>query len=253
MDLGLKGKKVILTGGSRGIGRATLERFADEGADVGFCSRDPIDVARAKASLESMGVKVSAQALDMRDADAYRTWLKNTAESLGGVDIFIHNASAAGGFGAEEHWYNCFEMDLMGAVRGVETLEPYLEKSDAASVVFLGSTAATETFLVPQAFNAIKASLITYAKQLGQHWAGKGIRVNTVSPGPTYFQGGNWSQVEEHMKPLYDSILAQMPFGRYGKPDEIASAIVFLSSPASAYTTGTNLIVDGGFTKRVQY
>ena len=90
------------------------------------------------------------------------------------------------------------------------------------------------------------------AKQLGQHWAADGIRVNCVS-GPTYFEGGNWSLVETHMKPLFDSIQAQQPFGRFGNPEEIARAIVFLASPASSYTSGTNLVVDGGFTKRVQF
>jgi NAD(P)-dependent dehydrogenase (short-subunit alcohol dehydrogenase family) len=253
VDLGLKGKKVILTGGSRGIGRAIAELLADEGADIGFFSRDPKQVETAAAALKAKGVKVVAQALDMSDAAAYKRWLANTAEVLGGVDIFIHNASAAGGFGSEENWYKCFELDLMGAVRGCEALEPFLEKSKSPSVVFLGSTAATETFLVPQAFNAIKAALITYSKQLGQHWAGKGIRVNCVSPGPTYFDGGNWDTVKTHMKPLFDSMLGQMPFGRYGKPEEIAQAVVFLASQASGYTTGTNLVVDGGFTKRVQY
>lgn len=253
MNLGLKGKKVILTGGSRGIGRAIAELLAEEGADIGFFSRDPGQVATATAALESKGVKVVAQALDMTDPEAYKRWLTSTAEALGGVDIFIHNASAAGGFGPEEHWYKCFELDLMGAVRGCETLEPFLEKSKSPSVVFLASTAATETFLVPQAFNAIKAALITYSKQLGQHWSGKGIRVNCVSPGPTYFDGGNWDLVKTHMKPVFDNILTQMPFGRYGKPEEIAQAVVFLASQASSYTTGTNLVVDGGFTKRVQY
>lgn len=253
MELGLKGKKVILTGGSRGIGRATLEIFADEGADVGFFSRNPAQVAEATASLEAKGVKVSAQALDMSDTAAYKRWLTTTAEALGGVDIFIHNASAAGGFGPEEHWYKCFEIDLMGAVRGCETLAPFLEKSSAPAVVLLASTAATETFLVPQAFNSVKAAMITYAKQLGQFWSAKKIRVNCVSPGPTYFEGGNWSLVETHMKPLFDQINSQLPYGRFGKPDDIAKAIVFLASPASGYTTGTNLIVDGGFTKRVQY
>lgn len=253
MDLGLKGSKVIITGGSRGIGRATAELLATEGAHIGFFSRDSKQVAEATASLESKGVRVVSQALDMSDVGAYKKWLSTTAEALGGVDIFIHNASAAGGFGPEEHWYKCFELDLMGAVRGCEALEPFLEKSSKPSVVFLASTAATETFLVPQAFNAIKAAMITYAKQLGQHWASKRIRVNCVSPGPTYFQGGNWNLVETHMKPIFDNVLAQIPFGRYGSPDEIANAIAFLVSPASAYTTGTNVIVDGGFTKRVQY
>lgn len=253
MNLELKGKKVILTGGSRGIGRATLELFATAGADIGFFSRNPAQVEEAAAALRDKGVKVFAQALDMSDTAAYKTWLTATAEALGGVDIFVHNASAAGGFGSEEHWYNCFELDLMGAVRGCETLEPYLKKSTNPAVVMLGSTAATETFLAPQAFNALKAALITYAKQLGQHWAADGIRVNCVSPGPTYFEGGNWSLVETHMKPLFDSIQAQQPFGRFGNPEEIARAIVFLASPISSYTSGTNLVVDGGFTKRVQF
>lgn len=253
MNLELKGKKVILTGGSRGIGRATLELFADAGADIGFFSRNPAQVEEAAAALKDKGVKVIAQALDMTRAESYKAWLTATAEALGGVDIFVHNASAGGGFGNEAQWYNCFELDLMGAVRGCETLEPFLEKSSSPAVVFLGSTAATETFLAPPAFNAIKASLITYAKQVGQHWAAKGIRVNCVSPGPTYFDGGNWSLVETHMKPLFDTILSQQPTGRFGSPEEIAKAIVFLASPASSYTSGTNLVVDGGFTKRVQY
>ncbi len=253
MELGLKGKKVILTGGSRGIGRATLELFTEEGAHVGFFSRNPAQVAEASASLESKGVKVFAQALDMADTPAYKRWLSTTAEALGGVDIFVHNASAAGGFGPEEHWYKCFEIDLMGAVRGCETLQPFLEKSSAPSVVLLASTAATETFLAPQAFNSIKAAMITYAKQLGQFWAAKKIRVNCVSPGPTYFAGGNWNLVETQMKPLFDQVSSQLPYGRFGKPEDIAKAVVFLASPASGYTTGTNLVVDGGFTKRVQY
>ncbi|MCK8683286.1 SDR family NAD(P)-dependent oxidoreductase [Pseudomonas umsongensis] len=253
MNLELKGKKVILTGGSRGIGRATLDLFADAGADIGFFSRNAAQVEQASAQLRDKGVNVIAQALDMSDTAAYKAWLTSTAEALGGVDIFVHNASAAGGLGSEEHWYNCFELDLMGAVRGCETLEPYLKKSSSPAVVMLGSTAATETFLAPQAFNALKASLITYAKQLGQHWAASGIRVNCVSPGPTYFEGGNWSLVETHMKPLFDSIQAQQPSGRFGNPQEIARAIVFLASPASSYTNGTNLVVDGGFTKRVQF
>lgn len=253
MGYDLKGKNVIITGGSRGIGRATAELFASEGANIGFFSRNQEQVDEAAASLRAKGVKVVAQALDMSDAEAYKKWLTDTAEALGGVDIFVHNASAAGGFGGDEHWYNCLELDVLGAVRGCETLEPFLEKSSAPSVVFLASTAATETFMVPQAFNAMKAALITYGKQLGQHWAAKGIRVNCVSPGPTYFEGGNWNVVETHMKEVYDNVLAQQPFGRFGKPEEIANAIVFLASPASSFTTGTNLVVDGGFTKRVQY
>ena len=135
----------------------------------------------------------------------------------------------------------------------VETLTPYLEASGTGSIVMLSSTAALETFIAPNPFNAIKAALITYASQLSQAYAAKGIRVNTVSPGAVYYKGGNWEIIEEHMKPLYDATLAKMPTGRFGEPVEVAKAIVFVASPAVPYMTGANIVVDGGFTQRVQF
>lgn len=252
MDLGLKGLKAVITGGSRGIGRAAADIFADEGADVAICSRNAEQVEEAKAALSAKGVNAVGAAVDLNDKEAYAQWVADCAEQLGGIDIFVHNASAAGGMESEANWYNNFELDLMGAVRGCTAAKPFLDDSDNPAIVFLGSTAATETFLVPQAFNSIKAAMITYAKQLGQFWADERIRVNTVSPGPTYFEGGNWDIIKTHMKGLYDSTLEQIPWGRYGTPDEIAKAIVFLASPAASYITGANLVVDGGFTKRVQ-
>ena len=144
-------------------------------------------------------------------------------------------------------------MDLKGAAFAVETLTPYLEASGTGSIVMLASTAALETFIAPNPFNAIKAALITYASQLSQAYASKGIRVNTVSPGAIYYKGGNWEIIEEHMKPLFDGTLAKMPMGRFGEPVEVAKAIVFVASPAVPYMTGANIVVDGGFTQRVQF
>ena len=142
---------------------------------------------------------------------------------------------------------------LKGAAYAVETLTPYLEASGTGSIVMLSSTAALETFIAPNPFNAIKAALITYASQLSQAYAAKGIRVNTVSPGAIYYKGGNWEIIEEHMKPLFDGTLAKMPMGRFGEPVEVAKAIVFVASPAVPYMTGANIVVDGGFTQRVQF
>ncbi|MFN3424107.1 MAG: SDR family NAD(P)-dependent oxidoreductase [Novosphingobium meiothermophilum] len=253
MDLGLKGKKVILTGGSRGIGRAAVEIFAAEGADVAFCSRNPEQVAETAASLEKHGGKVFGSAFDM-DAghDAYRAWLKDAAEKLGGCDIFVPMISTSGS-GATGDWQKGLDHDIMGSVIGVEVLEPYLEKSDAASVVITASTAGLETFIVPQGYNALKGALIVYAGQLSQALGPKGIRVNTVSPGPIKFAGGNWDVIETAAPDLYKSVEAGFALGRFGGPEEVARAVVFLASPASSYTTGTNLVVDGGFTKRVQF
>lgn len=252
MDLGLKGKKVILTGGSRGIGRAALECFAEEGCDVAFFSRNADQVAETVASLSRHGGKVVGESFDMSDLEAYPGWLTSAAEKLGGCDIFVPGASASGS-GATGDWDACFNADIKGTVIGCEALEPWLEKSGTGSVVMMSSTAATETFLMPQAFNAIKAALLTYAKQLGQAWGPKGIRVNAVSPGPIAFPGGNWEAIKGMMPELYDATAAQFALGRWGGPEEVAKTIVFLASPASSYTTGTNVVIDGGYTKRVQF
>ncbi len=251
MDLGLKGKKVILTGGSRGIGRAALEIFAEEGCDVAFFSRNADQVAEATQSLTRHGGRVIGDAFDMSDLDAYAAWLKSAAERLGGCDIFVPGASASGSGGTGD-WEMCFNTDVRGTVVGCETLDPFLTESHDGSIVILASTAATETFLVPQAFNALKGALLVYAKQLGQALGPKGVRVNAVSPGPIKFPGGNWEMIGQTVPELYAATEAQFALGRWGGAEEVARTIVFLASPASSYTTGTNVVIDGGYTKRVQ-
>lgn len=251
MELGLKGKKVIITGGSRGLGRAALELFAGEGSDVAFFSRNAEQVAETKKSLEKHGGKVIGEVFDMAN-EGYVAWLEKAAADLGGVDIFIHNVSSSGAGGTGD-WDMTYRYDIKGAVDGCNALLPWLEKSDAGSVILMSSTAAVETFIQPAAFNALKAALITYGKQLSQAWGPKGIRVNIVSPGPIVFPGGNWSKIKEAMPDFYTMTEAQMAMGRFGNAEEVARTVVFLSSPASSYTTGTNVIIDGGYTKRVQF
>jgi 3-oxoacyl-[acyl-carrier protein] reductase len=251
VDLKLKGKKAIVTGGSRGIGRAVVELLASEGVDVGFFSRNAAQVREAADAAEKYGVRTVSQALDATDVEAYKRWLGSAAEALGGVDIFVHGVSSSGAQGVGD-WELTFTLDVRGAVIGCETLQPHLAKSGQGAIILLSSTAATETFFAPQAFNALKAALVTYGKQLSQSIADKGIRVNCVSPGPILFEGGNWRMAEQYAKPIFDSVMAQLPFGRFGSPEEVARAIVFLASPAASWITGVNLVVDGGFTKRVQ-
>jgi len=252
MDLGLKGKKVILTGGSRGIGRAALEIFSAEGCDVAFFSRNQQQVNETVASLSKHGGKVFGSTFDMNNAGGYNAWLTGAADRLGGCDIFVPGASSSGSQ-ATGDWQKSFEFDLLGTVHGCEALEPYLEKSGSGSVIIMSSTAAVETFIVPQAFNAIKASLLTYSKQLSQAWGPKKIRVNAVTPGPVSFPTGNWEAIKTAMPDFYNATATQFALGRFGAPDDVARGIVFLASPASSYTTGTNLVIDGGYTKRVQF
>ena len=253
MDLGLKGRKVIINGGARGLGLAALKLFVAEGCDVAFFGRDPEKVAAAKEALASGGTKVFGEAFDMAaDHQAYRDWLVRAAGELGGCDIFIHNASSSGA-GKTGDWQVTFDLDMMGAVGGVEALTPALAESGTGSIILMSSTAAFETFVAPQAFNAIKAAIITYGSQLAQALAPQGIRVNCVSPGPIEYPGGNWEMIKGVMPDFYNGTRAAMPMGRLGEPDEVARAVVFLASPAASYISGTNLVVDGSFTKRVQF
>ena len=252
MDLGLSGKKAIVTGSTRGIGRAIANLLADEGADIAICSRNQEEVDRAISELSAKGVKVTGAVVDVADKDAYQAWVAAAAGELGGIDIFVPNVSAGGGNMSEEGWENALNVDVFGTTRGIEAAMPFLEKSDAASIVIISSTAGVETFMGPQPYNAIKGALVIHGKQLSQALAATGIRVNCVSPGPIFIEGGAWEFIKENMSDLYEGTLAQIPQGRFGTAEEIANAVAFLASPAASLITGVNLVADGGFTKRVQ-
>ncbi len=252
MDLGLSGKRALVTAASRGIGLSIARQLADEGCDVAICARSEGGLESAVKDLEQRGVRVFAKAVDVSDGPALRAFVAEAAGALGGLDIFVSNASAGGGMG-EQAWQASFEIDVMGAARGVEAALPFLTKSDAGSIVFISSTAALEYLGVPQPYNAMKAALIAHAGDLSQALAKQGIRVNTVSPGPIYFEGGNWQMIKQAMPAIYQGALAQCAIGRMGTPEEVARAVVFLASPAASLITGANLVCDGGFTKGHQF
>lgn len=253
MDLGLKGMKAVLAGATKGIGRATAELLALEGCDVAVCARGAEGVQATVDSLKAKGVNAVGEAIDMKDATAYQAWVTRAAEQLGGCDIFISFASAGGGPASEETWKAVFDLDLMATWRGVQAALPFLEKSKAGSVVAVSSTAALEDFFGPQAYNAMKAAVINYASALSQQLAPKGIRVNTVSPGPIFIDGGSWDMIKNHMAPLYEQTVKNVPMGRLGTGEEVARAIAFIASPACPFMVGTNVVIDGGITRRVQF
>jgi NAD(P)-dependent dehydrogenase (short-subunit alcohol dehydrogenase family) len=248
MDLGLSGKRALITAASRGIGLSIARQLADEGCHVAICARSEGGLESAKKDLERRGVRVFAKAVDVSDGAALKAFVAEAAGALGGLDIFVSNASAGGGMG-EPAWQATFEIDVMSAARGVEAALPALSQSDAGSIVFISSTAALEYLGVPQPYNAMKAALIAHAGDLAQALAKQGIRVNTVSPGPIYFEGGNWEMIKNAMPAVYQGALAQCAIGRMGTPEEVARAVVFLASPAASLITGANLVCDGGFTK----
>ncbi len=252
MDLGLKGKRAIVTGATRGIGRAIAEQLAAEGVDIALCARDAEAVAEATKAIGESGTKAIGEAVNVRDADAYQGWLEQAADALGGVDIFVANVSGGGGMDSEKNWWRCFELDVLHTVRGCETLLPKLKESGQGSVVIIGSTNAVEFFGGPMAYNAMKAALVNYGSQLSQFVRKDGVRVNTVSPGPIYFEGGAWEMIKGTMPKFYESTVRKIPAGEMGTPEEVARVVTFLSSPAASLVTGTNLIADNGYTKRVQ-
>ena len=252
MDLGLRGLRAIVSGGTKGIGRAIVETLAAEGANVAFCARDAAEVKTTVAALRQQSGSSEGRALDVGDAAALKDWVVDVADTWGGLDIVIANVSALAG-GSEEAWYRCFEIDIMHSVRMVEAAQPYLERSSAAAITTISSVSGREIDFGAGSYGAMKAALIHYTQGLAFNLASKNIRANTVSPGNTYFPGGVWSQIERDDPQLFANSLALNPTGRMARPQEIARAVAFISSPAASFITGTNLVVDGALTRGVQF
>jgi 3-oxoacyl-[acyl-carrier protein] reductase len=251
MDLGLKGKKVAVTGGSKGIGRAIAEGFAAEGASVSICARNAAEVEATVASLKAKGVTAFGRALDVADGPALTAWVAAGADALGGLDALVCNVSALAVGDSAESWQKSFSVDMMHTVNAVQVAVPFLEKSSSGSIVLISSVSGFEVDFAAGSYGAIKAALIHYAKGLSRQLVGKGIRVNCVSPGNTYFDGGIWQNIEKNMPDLFASTLKVNPTGKFGTAEEVANGVVFISSPMASRISGTNLVIDGALTVAV--
>ena len=252
MDLGLKGLRAVVTGGTKGIGRAIADTLAAEGTHVAFCARNADEVAATEAALKAKGVTALGQVVDVSDGAALAAFVDAAAAAMGGLDIVVANVSALAIPNDEAGWKAGFDTDMMGTVRLVNAAMPYLQKSSAASIVTISSVSGREIDFTTPAYGAFKAALIHYAHGLAHKLAPKLIRVNSVSPGNVYFKDGIWHYIEQNMPDLFKQALALNPTGRMATAEEIGSGIVFLASPASSFTMGTNLVIDGALTKGVQ-
>ena len=252
MDLQLDGRRALLTGGTRGIGRAVLEALADEGVAVAFCARDAAEIASTEQALTGRPGTVAGSVVDVADAAGLARWVADAAEQLGGLDIVVSNVSALAIPDSEESWRASFEVDLMGAVRLVTAAMPHLLASDAAVILAISSVSGREIDFAAGPYGTMKAALVHYIQGLAHQLAGQGIRANTISPGNTFFEGGVWDQIKAGNPELYAAALALNPTGRMGTPQEMARAVVFLASPLSSFTSGTNLVVDGALTRGIQ-
>lgn len=252
MELGLKGCRAIVTGGSRGIGLATARAFADEGVDVAVCARGHDGLERTVADLRSRGVRAQGSAVDVAARPAYLAWLDAAVTWLGGLDIFVANASAmVPAPDLETAWSRFFEVDLMHAVRGLEHLIDALADESSGTAVLVSSASAMSSRHSPgpahgEGYSAMKLAMLSYAAQKAQQLGMRGVRVNTVTPGTIHFEGGIWDQVRRADPARFEQAENASAMRRMGRPDEVASAVVYLASDAAAYVTGANLRVDGG-------
>jgi 3-oxoacyl-[acyl-carrier protein] reductase len=253
MDLRLGDKKAIVTGGSKGIGRAIAQGLAEEGCAVSICARDADGVATAVEALEATGARAFGRPLDVTDGAALAGWIEASAEALGGIDIVVASVSALERDRTEAGFRSAFEVDLMHTVRTVEAALPHLERSEAGSIVVISSVSGVEFDHTSPAYGTTKAALLHYASRMASELAPKRIRVNAVSPGNTYFEGGVWQRVERDAPERFAAALAKNPWGRMATAEEVANAAVFLASGAASFITGANLVVDGALTRRVQF
>lgn len=242
MDLGLQGKRFAVTGGTRGIGRAVVEGLLAEGATVAYCAR----------TNEPVGTAVGSS-VDVGDAAALTDWVGATAEAFGGLDGVVANVSALAIPESAENWRTTFDTDLMGTVTLVEAALPHLLASGAGSIVTISSVSGREIDFAAGPYGTMKAAIIHYTQGVAFNYAGQGVRANSVSPGNTYFPGGVWPSIEQNDPELFAKALALNPTGRMATPQEVANAVVFLSSAAASFITGTNLLVDGALTRAVQF
>ena len=252
MDLQLKGANALVTGGTKGIGRAIAERLTDEGANVSICARNEDEVNAAVEAFKAKGVNACGLSVDVGDGDALKSWVDASADALGGIDCVVSNVSGGNAPG-EAGWRANFEHDVLGTVRLVEAALPHLEKSGNASIVMISSTAALEKFIGASAYNSMKGAMVQYSGALAQDVGPKGIRVNSICPGPIFIEGGSWDMIKQNMTAFYDATVADIPVGRMGSAEEVAAQVALLASPLGSFTTGTNVVIDGGFTKRIQF
>jgi 3-oxoacyl-[acyl-carrier protein] reductase len=251
MDLQLTGKRVLVTGGTRGIGRAIVAGFLDEGAVVGFCARKPDEVSATEEALRASGT-VSGSVVDVGDGDALAAWVQQSGEAFGGLDVVVANVSALAIPDTDENWEASLNVDLMHTVRLAKAAMPYLERSESPSIIAISSVSGRESDFASGPYGTAKTAIVGYIHGLALQLADKGIRANTVSPGNTYFEGGVWAGIKTGNPELFQTAVDLNPTGHMGAPEDAANAVVFLASPRSSRISGTNLVVDGALTRGIQ-
>ncbi len=251
MDLGLNGKKALVTGATKGLGRAIAETLLAEGASVAICARTAEGVDAAVAEMSSLGTVVGS-AVDAADGEALAAWVNSASEQLGGIDIYVHNTSGKPAR-SPEGWLNNFNTDLMSLVLGVGAAAGALADG-GGSVISIGTTATAEHFASGSgSYSAFKSAVTNWTLGQAQVLGAKGVRCNVVSPGPIFVEGGDWNMIKDNMADFYAATAKTHPGGELGTPQDVADVVAFLASDRAKHVNGVNITVDGGFLKRVDF
>ena len=240
------GKKMVVTGGSRGIGRSIALSFAQAGGAVSICARNEADLAATRDELARFGGTVHAARCDLADAAAIAAYIPAAAAALGGIDVLVNNASALAIDNEEASWLAGIDVDLLATVRASAAALPFLTAAEGASIVNISSVSGFRPSLRAAPYGAIKAALIHFTASQAMQLARKGIRANCIAPGSIEFPGGGWERRKTTEPAVYNHVLKSMPFGRLGHPEEVANVVLFLASPLANWVTGQTISVDGG-------
>jgi 3-oxoacyl-[acyl-carrier protein] reductase len=246
MKIDLSGKRAVVTGGSRGIGRAIALACAGTGAAVSICARGAETLEQVRREIAERGVKVHAAVCDLADGAAVQRYVEEAGAALGGIDILVNNASGFGTSHDEAGWAASIDVDLLGTVRAIRAALPFLERSGAGAIINISSISGLVASARTPPYGAVKAAIIEYTQTEASLLAKKGIRVNCIAPGSIEFPGGSWERRKTDNPQLYNSILRGIPFGRLGRPEEVAQVAEFLASSLASWVTGQTIAVDGG-------
>ncbi len=252
MDLGLNDKVAIVTGSSRGLGLASAKALAAEGCRVVLCARSAAPLQEAAREVETIGGgsgRVLAVTADVSRPDGVQAVVEGAVERFGGVDVLVNNVGAARGGGlldtSDADWQEAIDQTLLPAIRASRGAVPHMQRRGGGAIVIIASIYGREAG-GRMTYNAVKAAEISLAKSLAQQLAPSNIRVNSVSPGSILFEGGSWwKRQQENPAWIADFIARELPFGRFGTPEEVGAAVAFLASPRASWISGTSLVVDG--------